>query len=137
MSSTRLLIYLMSFKDLRKNNTMAHILDALDDGKDIGHYGRLTFVMVAQYFADEEEIVAQLKKDKDFAEEEARSLYQQIKSKEYSPPSRDSILEWQSEQDFQIVADPEDPDSGNVYQDLTFPERVYDSISSYNQKKDN
>ena len=85
---------------------------------------------------DEEEIVAQLKKDKDFAEEEARSLYQQVKSKEYSPPSRDRLLEWQSEQDFQIVADPEDPDAGNVYQDLTFPERVYDSISSYNQKKD-
>lgn len=54
----------MPIKDLRKNNTMAHILDALDDGKDIGHYGRLTFVMVAQYFADEEEIVTQLKKDK-------------------------------------------------------------------------
>ena len=127
----------MSIKDLRNNNTMAHILDALDEGKDIGHYGRLTFVMVAQYFADEEEIVAQLKKDKDFAEEDARSLYQQVKSKEYSPPSRDSLLEWQSEQDFQIVADPEDPDAGNVYQDLTFPERVYESISSYNQKKDN
>ena len=127
----------MSIKDLRKNNTMAHILDALDDEKDIGHYGRLTFVMVAQYFADEEEVVAQLKKDRDFAEEDARSLYKQVKSKEYSPPSRDSILEWQSEQDFQIVTDPEDPDAGNVYQDLTFPESVYASISSYNQKKDN
>ena len=126
----------MSIKELRKNNTIAHILDALDNGQDIGHYGRLTLVMVAQYFAEEEEIVAQLKKDRDFAEEEARSLYQQVKSKEYSPPSRDSILEWQSKQDFQIVSDPEDPDAGNVYQDLTFPERVYDSISSYNQKKD-
>lgn len=74
--------------------------------------------------------------DKDFTEEEARSLYQQVKSKEYSPPSRDSLLEWQSEQDFQMVLDPEDPDAGNVYQDLTFPEKVYESISSYNQKKD-
>ena len=127
----------MSIKDLRKNNTMAHILDALDNGKDIGHYGRLTLVMVAQYFADESEIVAQLKKDRDFAEEEARSLYQQVTSKEYSPPSRDSLLEWQSKQDFQIVVDPEDPDAGNVYQDLTFPESVYASISNYNQEKDN
>ena len=126
----------MPIKDLRKNNTMAHILDALDDGKDIGHYGRLTFAMVAQYFADEEEIVAQLKKDKDFPEEDARSLYQQVTSKEYSPPSRDSLLEWQSQQDFQIVTDPKDPDAGNVYQDLTFPESVYTSISSYNQKKE-
>ncbi|MGB3571715.1 MAG: hypothetical protein WBA01_06695, partial [Phormidesmis sp.] len=29
----------------------------------------------------------------------------------------------------------DDPDSGNVYQDLTFPERVYESISSYNHEK--
>ncbi|MGC1310008.1 MAG: hypothetical protein WA885_22500 [Phormidesmis sp.] len=125
----------MAVSDLRKNNTMAHILDALDDGKDIGHYGRLTFAMVAQYFADEEEIVSHLQKDKDFSEEEARSLYQQVTSKEYSPPSRDSILEWQSQQDFQICPNPDDPDAGNVYQDLTFPESVYNSISSYNQKK--
>lgn len=127
----------MSVEDLQKNNTMAHILDALDDGKDIGHYGRLTFAMVAQYFAGEQEIVNRLQKDKDFSEEEARSLYQQVTSKQYSPPSRDSLLEWQSQQDFQIVPDPDDPDSGNVYQDLTFPESVYESISSYNNKKDN
>ena len=62
----------MPIQDLRKNKTMAHILDALDNGQDIGHYGRLTFAMVAQYFADEEEIVTQLQKDKDFTEEEAR-----------------------------------------------------------------
>jgi len=125
----------MPVDDLRQNNTMAHILDALDDGKDIGHYGRLTFAIVAQYFADEQEIVDRLQKDKDFSEEEAKSLYQQVTSKQYSPPSRDSLLEWQSEQDFQIVPNPEDPDSGNVYQDLTFPESVYESISSYNDKK--
>lgn len=126
----------MAVEDLRQNNTMAHILDALDDGKDIGHYGRLTLAMVAQYFADEEEIVERLQKDKDFSEEEAKSLYQQVTSKGYSPPSRDSILEWQSQQDFQICPNPEDPDAGNVYQDLTFPESVYESISSYNQKKE-
>ena len=125
----------MAVDDLRKNETMAHILDALDDGQDIGHYGRLTFAMVAQYFADEDEIVTRLQKDKDFSEEEARSLYKQVSSKEYSPPSRNSILEWQSQQDFQIIPDPEDPDAGNVYQDLTFPDKVYSSISSYNEKK--
>ena len=125
----------MPVDDLRRNNTMSHILDALDEGKDIGHYGRLTFAMVAQYFADEDEIVERLRQDKDFDEEEARSLYQQVSSKEYSPPSRDSLLEWQSQQDFQIVPNPDDPDAGNVYQDLTFPEKVYDSISNYNEKK--
>ena len=127
----------MAIDDLRKNNTMAHILEALDEGKDIGHYGRLTFAMVAQYFADKDEIVTQLQKDKDFSEEEARSLYQQVSSKEYSPPSRDSILDWQSQQDFQMITDPDDPDAGNVYQDLTFPQDVYESISNYNEKKSN
>ena len=125
----------MAIEDLRQNNTMAHILDALDEGTDIGHYGRLTFAMVAQYFADEDEVVSTLQKDKDFSEEEARSLYAQVTSKQYSPPSRDSILEWQSEQDFQICPNPDDPDAGNVYQDLTFPESVYSSISSYNKEK--
>lgn len=125
----------MTVQELRKNNTMAHILDALEDGKDIGHYGRLTFAMVGQYFADEEEIVSCLQQDKDFSEEEARSLYTQVTSKQYSPPSRESILDWQSQQDFQICPNPDDPDAGNVYQDLNFPERVYESISSYNNKK--
>ncbi|MGD1900259.1 MAG: hypothetical protein ACFB16_25375 [Phormidesmis sp.] len=125
----------MPVDDLRKNNTMAHILDALDEGTDIGHYGRLTFAMIAQYFADEEEIVSRLQQDKDFGEAEARSLYQQVTSKDYSPPSRESLLEWQASQDFQIMPNPDDPDLGNVYQDLTFPERVYESISSYNEKK--
>ena len=125
----------MSIQDLRQNNTMAHILDALDKGTDIGHYGRLTLAMVAQYFADEEELVSYLQKDKDFSEEEARSLYQQVTSKQYSPPSRESILKWQSQQDFQICPNPDDPDAGNVYQDLTFPKSVYESISEYNEEK--
>ena len=125
----------MAIEDLRKNETMAHILDALDDGTDIGHYGRLTFAMVAQYFADEDEIIGALRKDEDFSEEEARSLYTQVTSKQYSPPNRDRILEWQSEQDFQICPNTDDPDAGNVYQDLTFPESVYSSISHYNKEK--
>ena len=29
---------------------MAHLLDSLNDGKDIGHYGRLVFAMVARHF---------------------------------------------------------------------------------------
>ena len=43
--------------DLRKSEMMAHLLDALEAGTDIGHYGRLTFVMVARHFLKEEEIV--------------------------------------------------------------------------------
>jgi len=60
--------------ELRKSEMMAHLLDALDDGKDIGHYGRLVFAMVARHFMDEEELVGYLGQDKDFSEEAARSL---------------------------------------------------------------
>jgi len=28
---------------------MGHMLDALDNGEDIGHYGRLTFDMISRY----------------------------------------------------------------------------------------
>ncbi|KPQ35426.1 MAG: DNA primase large subunit [Phormidesmis priestleyi Ana] len=125
----------MAIEDLRNNNTMAHILDALEEGTDIGHYGRLTFVMVAQYFADEDEIVSHLQQDKDLSEEEARSIYSQVTDKAYSPPTRERILDWQSHQDFQICPNPDDPDAGNVYQDLTFPKEVYDRISSYHDQK--
>lgn len=125
----------MAIADLRDSDVMAHLLDALDDGKDIGHYGRLTFTIVAQYFAEKEEVISQLRKDRDFSEEEARSLYEQVTSKGYSPPTRDSILEWQSKQDFAICANPDDPDACNVYQDLTFPKTVYESISEYHEEK--
>ena len=32
-------------EELRKDEMMAHLLDSLDQGKDIGHYGRLVFAM--------------------------------------------------------------------------------------------
>jgi hypothetical protein len=38
----------MSLAELRKNAMMAHLIDALSRGEDIGHYGRLVFVMVAR-----------------------------------------------------------------------------------------
>jgi hypothetical protein len=36
---------------------MAHLLDALEAGTDIGHYGRLTFAMVARHFMSEDMLV--------------------------------------------------------------------------------
>jgi hypothetical protein len=33
-------------EELRRSPMMAHLLDALEKGTDIGHYGRLTFVTV-------------------------------------------------------------------------------------------
>jgi hypothetical protein len=55
----------MPVEDLRQSEMMSHLLDALDKGEDIGHYGRLTFAMVAHHFLDKEELVEWLSKDGD------------------------------------------------------------------------
>src|SRR5688500_16698606 len=101
--------------ELRKNGMMAHLLDALDAGKDIGHYGRLVFAMVARHFLSEDDLINHLQKDRDFTEEQARALYLQVQGRDYSPPKRERILEWQRQQDFPIIPNPDDPDTGNVY----------------------
>src|SRR3954466_13365780 len=88
--------------ELRKNDMMAHLLDALDAGKDIGHYGRLVFAMIAHHFLDDDALVAQLSKCRDFDEEQARALVMQVKARDYSPPKREKILEFQKHQEFPI-----------------------------------
>lgn len=125
----------MAVEDLRKNDMMAHLLDALDKGKDIGHYGRLVFAMVARHFMPEDELVNTLQKDKDFSEEDARALVTQVQGADYNPPRRAKILEYQKEQDFPIIPNPDDPDSGNVYKDLNFPDHVYEHIQEYREQK--
>ena len=125
----------MAVEELRKNDMMAHLLDALDAGKDIGHYGRLVFAMVARHFLNEDELISYLQKDSDFSEAEARTLYKQVQGKDYNPPRRERVLEWQQQQDFPICPNPDNPDSCNVYKDLQFPEQIYDHISEYHQQK--
>src|SRR6266545_6313458 len=99
----------MSVETLRNNETMAHLLDALDHGKDIGHYGRLVFVMVARHFLSEDELSAKLQKGKDVDEEKALALIHQVANKGYSPPSREKVLELHKQQEFPICPNPEDP----------------------------
>src|SRR3954454_16958394 len=125
----------MSVDNLRKNQMIVHLLDALDHHKDIGHYGRLVFTMVGRHFLKEDELTACLAKDRDFSEEEARSLVHQVASRGYNPPRRERILEWQQQQKFPIIPNPDDPDAGNVYRDLTFPEGIYEDISEYHEQK--
>ena len=120
---------------LRRNGMMARLLEALERGEDVGHYGRLVFAMVARHFLDEEELVGWLQKDRDFSEEEARSLFLQVEGRDYSPPKREKILEWQREQAFQIIPNEADPDEGNVYKDLQFPDGVYENIAEYYEEK--
>jgi hypothetical protein len=114
---------------------MAHLLDALAAGQDIGHYGRLVFAMVARHFMDEQALLACLQKNPDFSDEEARALYHQVQGRDYNPPRRERILEWQQEQDFPICPNPDDPDACNVYKDLEFPDNVYQHITDYHEQK--
>ena len=113
----------------------AHLMDSLQDGKDIGHYGRLVFAMVARHFADDDEVVEWLVKDSDFSEPDARSLMSQVQGRDYNPPRRERVLEWQSQQDFPICPNPDDPDACNVYKDLQFPDAVYEHIAEYRDAK--
>jgi hypothetical protein len=125
----------MAVEDLRQDAMMAHLLDALDKGQDIGHYGRLVFAMVGRHFLEEDQLVEYLSKDKDFGEGEARALVAQVQAHDYSPPKRQRILDWQKEQDFPIIPDADDPDAGNVYRTLQFPDGVYEHISDYYEQK--
>jgi hypothetical protein len=120
---------------LRKNGMMAHLLDALNEGKDIGHYGRLVFAMVARHFLSDEDLLAQLTNDRDFSEAQATLLLRQVEGKDYNPPRRERILAWQKEQSFPICPNAEDPDACNVYKDLNFPDHVYEHIQEYAEKK--
>ena len=125
----------MTIEALRKSSMMAHLLDALDAGEDIGHYGRLTFAMIARHFLSEADLIEYLQKDTDFSEIEAKALVQQVQGKDYNPPKRDRILEWQSQQEFPVCPNPDDPDACNVYRELQFPDEVYEHISSYYEQK--
>ena len=86
----------MPIEDLRQSEMMSHLLNALDKGEDIGHYGRLTFAMVAHHFLEREELVEWLSKDGDTDENEARAFVQQVEERGYNPPKRERILEWQN-----------------------------------------
>jgi DNA primase large subunit len=125
----------MSVGELRKNVMMAHLIDALSRGEDIGHYGRLVFVMVARHFLSEDQLLKLLKSDPNLDEEKARALIEQVATKAYSPPSREKVLEFQKQQQFSICPNPNDPDACNVYKDLKFPPEVYESITEYHEEK--
>ena len=125
----------MPVEDLRQSPMMAHMLDALDNGEDIGHYGRLVFAMIGRHFVSDDELVELLTKDHDAEEQEIRAMVQQVEDKGYSPPRREKILEYQEQQDFQICPNPDDPDACNVYNELQFPDEVYKSIQEYQEKR--
>ena len=122
-------------EELRKDSMMAHLLDSLEAGKDIGHYGRLTFAMVARHFLSHNEVLGWLTRDSDFDEEKAEAMLSQVETSGYNPPKRDRILQWQKEQEFPIMPDASDPDCGNLYRTLKFPDAVYKHIEEYREQK--
>ena len=124
----------MAIGDLRKNEMMSHLLDSLDAGKDIGEYGRLVFAMVGRHFLKEDELVKHLSKNPRLSEEDARALVVQVQERDYNPPKREKILQWQSQQDFPICPD-NDPDGCNVYKNLNFPDGVFEKINEYYHQK--
>ncbi len=125
----------MPVEDLKQSQMMNHMLEALEKGEDIGHYGRLTFAMIARYFVDNEELVWLLAQDADTDENEARALVQQVEERGYNPPRREKILEWQRHQDFPICPNPDDPDACNVYNELAFPDEVFEDIQEYRAER--
>ena len=121
--------------ELRKDSMMAHLLDSLAAGQDIGHYGRLVFAMVARHFMPDEEVLSWLTRDQDFSQPDAAAMLRQVEGRDYNPPKRDRILEWQAEQEFPIIPNPEDPDCGNLYRNLKFPDTIYHHIEDYQKQK--
>lgn len=121
-------------EELRKDPMMANLLDSLNAGTDVGHYGRLVFAMVARHFMPHEEVLGYLTKDPDFSEEQATAMLRQVEGRDYNPPRRDRLMEWQREQEFQFM-DPSDPDSGNLYRNLKFPQEIYEHIGNYQEAK--
>ncbi len=121
----------MPVEELRESEMMSHLLDSLDRGENIGHYGRLVFVMVARHFMSDDELIEYLKKDPDCDDEKARGLVKQVESRGYNPPRRERVLAWMKEQDFPICESATEGESCNVYKSLNFPKEVYDKISGY------
>jgi DNA primase large subunit len=110
---------------------MSHLLDALDRGEDIGHYGRLVFIMVGRHFLSDDELLEQLTKDPDCDEQKARGLIKQVEARGYNPPKRERIVEWMSQQEFPICPSADDQTSCKVYKTLDFPPEVYEKISAF------
>lgn len=120
---------------LRDSPMMGYLLSALEKGTDIGHYGRLTFAMIARHFLEEDELVGLLAKQPDQDETRARALLMQVQQKDYNPPKREKILDWQAQQEFPIIPNSDDPNSGNIYSELKFPEGIYEHIQEYYEEK--
>ena len=58
---------------LRDNGMMRHLLESLEAGHDIGHYGRLVFAMVGRHFMSADELATILSKGQGLDDLQARA----------------------------------------------------------------
>ena len=121
----------MAVEELRGEPMMAHLLDSLAAGEDIGHYGRLVFAMIARHFLDEQDTIDYLTKNPEFSEDQARALVNQVTARGYNPPKRERILEWMRQQEFPSCPEPDNAGQCTVYRNLQFPPEVYERIAHF------
>lgn len=121
-------------EQLMNSPTIKRLIDAAASGADIGHYGQLTLAIVGRYFMSDDDLIALLSESAGTDETKAAGLIHQVKQAGYNPPRRETLAQWSAEQDFDLI-DPEDPDSGNLYRELTFPDQVYEDIRHYHEDK--
>ena len=93
----------MPIQDLQQDEMMVHLMEALENKQDIGHYGRLVFAMTARHFFSDEEVFDWLKKDPDCDDAKARSILVQVEQRGYNPPRRDRVLDWINSKAFPFV----------------------------------
>lgn len=125
----------MPIDELKNDEMMSHLLESLEAGKDIGHYGRLTFVLVARHYLSNDELIGYLTKDPDCDEQKARGLIEQVEARGYNPPKRERVLDWDQRQEFPICPNPDDGTACNVYRNLEFPDDVYRDIQQFHEQK--
>lgn len=125
----------MAIEELRENPMMAHLLKALDERTDIGEYGRLVFTKVARQFLEQEDVVAWLQKNPGVSEDDALALYYQVGKDQFVPPTLKEIRQWQQLQEFPICPNLDDPAACDVYQNLQFPEGIYQHLHTPNERR--
>lgn len=91
--------------------------------------------MVARHFLSTDDLVALLAGQPDMDEKAARMLIMQVQDRDYNPPQRQKIMEWQAQQEFPICPTPDDPNSCNVYRDLQFPDGVYGHVEEFYEQR--
>lgn len=122
-------------EDLRDSPMMARLMDEMEEGTDVGHYGRLVFAMIARHFLGEDELVRLLSRQPDQDEEKARAMVLQVNGRDYNPPKRERLLEWQAQQEFKLIPDESDLSYGNLYRELKFPDGIYEHIQEFYEER--